>query len=247
MSSPNPHSGSSMYASTCASSAEPVEVGAGRYERRVEHGQLDRGVEVQCGFEQVQRGGAGQRHGVELGAVPEQVLLTGERSEAVRDQRKLQRRVGGTGDLGRPADVGDQLGPAGLADRAGLGAFDQGGAVATVVVGVHDVAAGGERLSQRCVPEGVFADAVDDLGDRAGWAFGVPAVGGDGHAPRTGKVDTCGLLGHAGAPLVARAALARALVKRIGLTIPRQCPGRRFQRLDVLGQDVGDTPAGSLT
>ena len=50
------------------------------------------------------------------------------------DEHKLQRRVGGAREMAHPPDVGHQLVPAVLADHTRLMAFDQGCAVATVVV-----------------------------------------------------------------------------------------------------------------
>src|SRR6266545_6365137 len=63
--------------------AEPVEVGTGRLERRVEHRQIQRLVQVERRFEPVECGGAGERDGGDLVAVVEQVLLSGERAHAV--------------------------------------------------------------------------------------------------------------------------------------------------------------------
>jgi hypothetical protein len=78
-------------------------------ERRVEHGQVCRPVQVERALEQVDRRGPGQHRAVDVGAMVEEVLLDGERSHAVaeQDQRQVPKRLGGcSAELRREARGG---------------------------------------------------------------------------------------------------------------------------------------------
>ena len=66
--------------------AEPVVLGARRLERGVERRQVGRLGGVDAAGEHVDRGGARQDGGVDVGAAVEQVLLQGERTHAVAEQ-----------------------------------------------------------------------------------------------------------------------------------------------------------------
>jgi len=73
--------------------AEPVIIGPGRLEWRIKKRQVQRLVEVECGFKQVDHRGTGQDYPINASAVIEQVLLHCEGPNAVREQDHREARM----------------------------------------------------------------------------------------------------------------------------------------------------------
>jgi hypothetical protein len=159
---------------------QPVIVGARGLERRVEHGQVQRLVQVQRRFEQVDRRSPGQHHAVDVGAVVKQVLLYGERPHAVPEQDERQVRMV-RADLGREqADVVHQGVPAALA-QVPVGIRVGAGAVTAVILGVDDETIVVQGLRDVIVALGVLAHPVGQLdrGPRPAVVLRLPLVGDD--------------------------------------------------------------------
>ena len=159
--------------------AEPVVLGAGRLERRVERGQVGRLRRVDAAGDDVDGRRARQHRGVDVGAAVEQVLLQGERTHAVTEQHERDARVLGAGPRRQRRHVVDQPAPAGRAEVAVAFSGPRRAPVATVVVGVDDVAGVDQRLGEPAVAGGVLAHPVGDLDDRLRVAVARPAVDED--------------------------------------------------------------------
>ncbi len=156
---------------------QPVVVSTGRLERGVEHGQVQRLIQVQCGFEQVDHGRAGQDDSIGVRAVIQQVLLHRERPHAVPQQDQRQARLLGPDLRGQQADVRDQRGPPAL-PQVTQHALADGRAVAPVVLRVDDQATAVHGLGEGLITKGVLAHAVRDLHRGTRHRRGIPAVRG---------------------------------------------------------------------
>jgi hypothetical protein len=146
--------------------AEPVERRAAGPERLVEREQRVSSLRdrLRLGREHgVDGGGAGQGERVDQMGVVEDVLLRGEGTQAVSEQRQRQAGVP-LADGRRQGDhVADEAVPAVVPEVTGLGVPAQ--PVSAVIVGVDGVALGGQCCRERCVAAGVLAHAVGDLDD----------------------------------------------------------------------------------
>ena len=156
--------------------AQPVVVGAGGGERGVERGEVDFLLRVDGRSDDIHGRRARQHRAVEPRAVVEQISLERERAHAVPDDDQGQPRVRLASDAAELADVAHQARPAARAQVTVPFGRPGGAAMAAVVVGVHDVAGGGESLRQPPVAGRVLAHAVGDLHDGPRCRVAGPAV-----------------------------------------------------------------------
>ena len=147
-------------------SAEPVVLGAGRLERGVERAEVDLLGGVDAGGDDIHRRRPGQHGRIEVAAVVEQVLLEGERPHAVADDDEWDAGMFRAGQRAELTDVGDEAGPATLAEVAVPIRRTGRAPVATMIVGVHHVPVCRQCVGQPAIPGGVLAHAVGDLDDR---------------------------------------------------------------------------------
>jgi hypothetical protein len=199
--------------------AEPVEISPLRLERGVVPRQVHRRIEVHSRFHQVECRRPRQRNRVDVVAAVEEQLLGGEGTEAVGHETQRQPGMCLLSPGAHAADVGDELGPPGLAEDAVIGFAGSGVRMAAVVVRIDDEPGRGQRVGHSRVPGRVLPDPVGDLHDRPRIAFWVPSVCGDGHPLGAGKVDTGRFAGHASElrPVCADAAAAGLPASRLML------------------------------
>jgi hypothetical protein len=156
--------------------AQPVEFGPGRLERRVERTEVDLLRRVHARRDDVDGGGAGKHRGVEPAAVVEQVALQRERAHAVAEDDEREARVLAAGDPAQLAEIAHQAGPAAGTEVAVVISRPGRAAVTAVVVRVDHVAGGGQGFGQPPVAGGVLTHAVRELHDRSGRRVARPAV-----------------------------------------------------------------------
>src|SRR6266508_1616283 len=159
-------------------------------------GEPCRPVPVDQRVQQGECGVAGERDGGDLVAVVEQVLLSGERAHAVRDQDQRQPGMLVVHVTGQPTEVVDQQFPAVGAELTEVRVRVGARPVAAVVLAVHHDAGVGERLRQLLVPQHVLTHAVGELGGGDRLAGRVPPVRRDVATVSSGVGEPRG--GHGG-------------------------------------------------